>query len=94
VHFAASQALPLFIADGAGDAAVEDGNVFIPEPFFETREELGGQGNFRNEIDNPSLAAADLLHSLEIDFCFTAPGYAVQKKSVEFTGLEVAVELL
>jgi hypothetical protein len=64
MHFPAPQALPLVITDGPGDAAMEDGDVFIPESFFETREELRSQGNFRNEIDNPPPASADLLHGL------------------------------
>jgi len=85
---------PLVIADGAGYAAVEDGDVLPAESLGQTGEQLRGEGDFRNEENRPPALSLRLLHGPEIDLRFAASRDPVEEKGSEFSRLEIPEDFL
>lgn len=79
--------LPEVMANGLGLFGVEQDNVF--KVLLEVEDELGSEGDFRDEQDKRLTLSESLLGEFDIDVSFAATGDAVEQNSVGSASFEL-----
>ena len=74
---------PLIIPCTLRDAAVKHGHLLPREPIADAGDQLGREGDFRDEVDRAARAIKDLGDGPEIDFRLAAARHAVEKAGGE-----------
>ena len=68
--------LPIGVAFGVGQVAVQNGNRI--KPTTKSTNRLRSQADFRDKHDRLTAIADDFLNRFDIHFGFTATGYSVE----------------
>ena len=83
LHLAAGNSLPVPVPFSIGQMAVQNGDRV--KPAGKSTDRLRSEADFRHKDNRLSPVTHDLANCLNVDFCLTTPGDAVQyERAVSF----------
>jgi hypothetical protein len=80
---AAAELFPLIIPRALGDAAVNDGDLLLREPFTDAGKKLRREGDLRDKIDRAAAAPKNFIDGPEVHFGLAASRHAVEEAGGE-----------